>query len=128
MAYDYTDDVAFAVESVAEYGRAVKFKRLAETVDPANPLAGPVAAPALSDPVPAVFVVLTGNNSLGISKRTVDLMKNSEQVALIAPSAIDYAAQTHIVDFDNSVWKIDLIDKFMPGAVPVLYYIGVSRA
>lgn len=128
MAYDYTDDIAFAVESVAEYGRPVRFRKVNTAVDAANPLAGPTAAPVLSDAVPAVFVVLTGNNSFGISKQTVELMKASEQTAMIAPSGVDYEEFTHIVDFDNSVWKIDVIDKLMPGVVPVLYFIGVSRA
>ncbi len=126
MAYDYTDDVAFAVEMVAEFGRAIRFVLLNETVNDADPLAAP-PAPALSAPVPAVFVAPTGVVDLGATATTRDLLKGFEQVAIVAPSAIDYEAAEKVRDHDGSEWKIGRVLKFQPGDTALLYYIGVNR-
>jgi hypothetical protein len=125
--YDYSEDVQFARESIEEYGRDIRFYAASETVDPANPLGSP-AAPANSDTVKAVFVYPTGLTNLGFTASVRELFKTCEQIALIGShDTINYEAQTHVVDFDNSVWKIVRIEKFQPGAVPLLYYIGVTR-
>ena len=126
MAYDYSEDVADVIEAVNEYGRAVQFAKSDETVDEANPLAAP-AALVWSAPVMCVFVAPGGVSNLGASAAIVQLVKDCEQVAIIAPGAIDYETMTHVKDFDNSVWSLARVAKLMPGSVPVLYYLGVNR-
>lgn len=126
--YDYSRAVATATRQINKYGRLVSFRTVGKVVDAANPLAGPVDNPTNTTAVKGVFVELSSLSTLGISKRAAELMKTSEQVLMLAPSAIDYEKQTQMIEADGSVWKIDMTDKLMPGPVPVLYYIGVSRA
>lgn len=127
MAYDYTDDVAFAVEMVEEFGRGVQFVTLSETRDDANPLAGSTTQPTVSDPIPAVFVAIAGLNELGASAEIRDLLKAYEQTCLVAPSTTDYEACQLIRESDGGEWKIGRVLKFMPGDTALLYYIGVNR-
>jgi len=124
--YDYSEDIADVIEAVDEYGRLVMFAKSDSTVDKSNPLAAP-APLAWSSPVKCVFVAPGGVTSLGASAAVSQLVKDCEQVAIIAPSAIDYEAMTHVMDFDNSVWTLTRVAKLMPGNVPVLYYLGVNR-
>lgn len=127
MAYDYTDDVQFAIDSVSEFGRQIRFVTAGGAVDAANPLGAPVPA-VPSSPVSAVFVYPTGVTDLGASKSVMEnLRKTSEQVAIIAPSMIDYEAATGVIDTDGSEWKISAVAKLMPGAIPLLYYVGLVR-
>lgn len=128
MAYDYSEDLAFAVETINEYGRPVSFYKEAKDVDAANPLGAP-EDPTPSAPVKAVFVYPSGVQNLGSFGFLASTFKDFEQVAMIAPSAAvgDYYDQTHLIDFDGSTWAIGKVDKFQPGDTALLYYVGVNR-
>lgn len=125
--YNYAPIVPRVQAKIAQYGRNVSFiKRSVDT--PINdPLAGPQSADIISASVPCVFVPLTGLAELGIKVTKQDAFKTSTQVGLLAPSAINYAEQTFIIDSMGGTWKIDVVDALAPGDTPLLYFIGVSR-
>lgn len=128
MAYDYAEDLAFAQEMIAEYGRAVSLVKLsAPTVDPANPLGGSSVPPLVVSGVMAAFVAPTGLVHLGALKNA-KLLKECEQVALVAANgANEFSDFDMMTDDDGSDWKIATVDEFKPGATALLYYIGVNR-
>lgn len=129
MAYDYTDDIAFAIEMVAEFGRAVSFGKLAEGVNAADPLGAPTsAAPPAVPGISAAFVYPSGVQNLGLRVSSPALFKSAEQIAIVAADGVnDFAAFDMVTDIDGSIWKIVAVDVFKPGPVPVLYYVGVAR-
>jgi len=128
MAYDYSDDVAFALEMISEYGRLVDFHQLSETpVDPDKPLEGN-GAPTTIAGVWACFVEPSSLRQLGIRVTREGVWKDSTQIALVAPDGInDLTDFTSITDSDGSTWAIDATDKLRPGETTVLYFIGVKR-
>lgn len=132
MAYDYSDDVAFAVEMVAEYGRAVSFVKASATVaDATKPLHGPgVGQPPLTVPgIMAAFVEPSSVVKLGASTETTPgLWKKSTKIALVAPDgANDFTTFTAITDADGSGWKIEHVEELKPGDTVLLYFVGVKR-
>lgn len=129
MAYDYSDDVAFAVEVVAEFGRVVTFiKKGAATVTAADALNPVLAAPVEVPAIPAAFVYPAGTLNLGLSAASAALFKASEQIAIVAATPLhDFALFDFIRDFDGSTWKINKGETLAPGNARVLHYIGVSR-
>lgn len=128
MAYDYSDDIAFAVEMVAEYGRPITLTKVARDVDAANPLGTPAAVDTVVADIPAVFVYPSGLVNLGLSVKSRELMKQSEQIAIIAADGANSFDQfTTITDQDGSEWAVMRCEVFKPGPVPVLYYLGVNR-
>jgi hypothetical protein len=128
MAYDYSDDIAFAVEMVAEYGRPITLTKVTRDVDAANPLGTPAAADTVVADIPAVFVYPSGLVNLGLSVKSRELMKQSEQIAIIAADgATAFDQFTTITDQDGSEWAVMNCEVFKPGPVPVLYYLGVNR-
>ena len=133
MAYDYSDDVAFAVEMIAEYGRAVSFVKSSSTPgNPAKPLHGPDPEETPSLVVPGIMAAFVEPSSvirLGAStEQKPGLWKNSTKIALVAPDGTnDFTTFTAITDADNSGWKIEHVEELKPGLVTVLYYVGVKR-
>lgn len=129
MTYDYASDVAFAQEMVAEYGRPVMFlKDDPGAVDAADPLGEPSGDPIEVDNVRAVVVYPSGLVNLGLSVNSRELMKESEQIAIVAPDGVnDFSTFTQMIDTDGSVWAIGKTEVFKPGDTTLLYYIGVNR-
>lgn len=129
MAYDYTSDIAFANEIIAEYGRPISFVKASDgAVDDTNPLAGPVVAtPVRVDNIMAAFVELKSSTSLGLNTREIALFGESTEVALVAPdvAGTNFKDFNFIIDTDGKQWKIEFTYVFKPGLVPVLYYVGV---
>lgn len=129
MAYDYTDDVAFAVEMIAEFGRAVTFVKASATPADANkPLHG-VGAPTTVPDIMAAFVEPSSVIRLGAStEQKPGLWKESTKIALVAPDGTnDFTTFTAITDSDGSGWKIEHVEELKPGDTTVLYYVGVRR-
>jgi hypothetical protein len=130
MAYDYTDDVAFALEMVAEYGRPVSFVKVSGTPgDATKPLHGPTVEPEILPGIMAAFVEPSSVIRLGQStEQKPGLWKNTTQIALVAPvEGQDLATFTTITDSDGTGWKIEHVEALKPGLVTVLYYVGVKR-
>jgi hypothetical protein len=128
MAYDYSDDIAGAAEDIAEYGRPVTFILLQNTAsDPDNPLAD-TSIPPIEVSTFAAFVYPQGTQNLGRSTVDVNRFKEAEQICLVAPDGINDLTQFHFIrDEDGSEWAISGTQALKPGAVDVLYYIGVKR-
>lgn len=130
MAYDYSGDVAFALEMIAEFGRAVTFvKQSATPGDAAKPLHGPSAAPVSVGNVMAAFVEPSSVIRLGQSSETKPgLWKETTQIALVgAVEGHDLTTFTTITDSDGTGWKIEHVEVFKPGPTLLLYYVGVRR-
>lgn len=130
MAYNYSDDVAFAVEMIAEYGRAVTFvKQLSAPANATKPLHGPAAAPVVLSGIMAAFVEPSSVIRLGQSTdQKPGLWKETTQIALVAPVAgHDLTTFTTLTDSDGTGWKIEHVEAFKPGDTLLLYYVGVRR-
>lgn len=130
MAYDYTDDVAFALEMIAEYGRAILFVKQSSTPgNPAKPLHGPTAAPLVVPDIMAVFVEPSSVIRLGAAvNQNPGLWKETTKIALVAPDGTnDFTTFTTITDTDGSGWKIEHTEELKPGDTALLYYVGVRR-
>lgn len=128
MSYDYSGDVAFAQEMVAEYGRLVTLVSDAQEVDAADPLGAPTTDPVEVSDVRAVVVYPSGLINLGLSVRSRELMKEAEQIAIIAADGTnDFSQFTGMIDTDGSVWAVTKTEVFKPGDTAILYYLGVKR-
>lgn len=128
MSYDYSGDVAFAQEMVAEYGRLVTLISDAQEVDASDPLGAPTTDPVEVAGVRAVVVYPSGLINLGLSVRSRELMKEAEQIAIIAADGTnDFSQFTGMIDTDGSVWAVTKTEVFKPGDTAILYYLGVKR-
>lgn len=125
MAYDYTDDVAFARQEIAEYGRPVTLlKQPSGAADPNNPLAGPSGA-VESVPTVAAFVYPTGLTNLGMGTVSVELFKHCDAIALIANIDGHDVSEFDQLDDGDRTYAIDEVKTFKPGDTVLLYYVGV---
>lgn len=130
MAYDYSDDVAFAIEMIAEYGRAVSFTKFSAVPgDPTKPLHGPTEEPIVVADVMAAFVEPSSVIRLGASSTNQPgLWKESTKIALVGQvEGQDLTTFSTIIDSDGSGWKIEHVEELKPGPTTVLYYVGVKR-
>lgn len=128
MSYDYSGDVAFAQEMVAEYGRLVTLTNDVQEVDASDPLGAPTADLVEVAGVRAVVVYPSGLINLGLSVRSRELMKEAEQIAIIAADGTnDFSQFTGMIDTDGSVWAVTKTEVFKPGDTAILYYLGVKR-
>lgn len=132
MAYDYTDDMAFGLEMVTEYGRLVTIQKLAESTSPTNPWEGPGGGSqpiAASHDLPMVFVPPSSASQLGL--RTIDeaLLKRTQQIIIVAPGPnfLTFLGDYNQVEDDGVLWNILWSETLRPGPVNVLYYFGVRR-
>lgn len=130
MAYDYSDDVVFANEMIAEFGRPVTFIKHSGTPgDATKPLHGPSADPL---EVPGIYAAFLEPSSVvrlgqGTDQRP-GLWKDSTRIMLVAPDGTnDFSTFHAIEDSDGSGWKIEHVEVLQPGATIVLYYVGVKR-
>lgn len=132
MATDFTDDIEFAQQEIADNGRAVTLIQFeAAAADPAKPWEGsadPRGNPAASLPLFAVFVQPSSLAKLGKTSISDDLAKRSEQIAMVAPGATaDLTIFNTLQDTDGSFWKISGIEELRPNEQLVIGYVGVSR-
>jgi hypothetical protein len=75
----------------------------------------------------ATFVSPGDAPSLGLKAIDADLLKRCQQICLIGPEAtFDLGTANEVLD--GSVhWKIEFVATLKPGAIVLLYVIGVSR-
>ena len=127
---DYVKMAATALRLVTKYGRSVTLVKFNVTPDdaakPWRGTAHPRQTPEATLALPAVFVDPTSISSLGFAAVVSDLLKNCEQVCLIA-STEDLTGYNEILDTNGVRWKIDKMDKLAPAETTLLYYMGVSR-
>ena len=131
MAYDYAEDIAFAQEVIAEFGRPCTFEIVTSTpADTSKPWNGPAApVAASSSAVPAAFVPVSG---AGLGKQVEEdmLLHRAQQVCLVAPSAaepsFDFAA-CHRVQDGGVSWRVVKAEVFRPGGSALLYALGLAR-
>lgn len=128
MAYDYTGDIAFANEIIADFGRAVSFTKITPaTVDPVNPLANSAGAPVVVSDVMAAFVFPSGDTNLGQMVSNPALFKSCEKIALVAADGTNDFTQFDILTDTDGDYKIETAQAFRPGLFDVLYFIGINR-
>lgn len=130
MAFDYTSIAATAKSLVAQFGRTVTFVELGDVpADPAKPYLGsasPRGAPKQTLALPAVFVEPSSLQALGRGDVSDDFLKRSTQIALVF-SATALEPFDEIIDTDTSRWKIQDLSRLKPGAVDLLWFVGLKR-
>lgn len=129
MAYDYSSDQAGAIEDIRDTGRVITMiKASGVAIDAAKPLHG--SEPPLEVPgVYGTFVEPGSMQRLGTMSTTgPGLWLTCEQIAMVEPiEGQDFTTFTAIRDTDGSTWKIKVVNKLQPGALILLYYVGVVR-
>ncbi|MBA3352278.1 MAG: hypothetical protein H0U23_07625 [Blastocatellia bacterium] len=131
MAFDWSDDIAGALEDIAEFGRVVSFVKFkTTTADPDKPLEGPAApiVEALVTGVSALFVEPSSVVRLGSSTSSEGLWKSSLKIALVGYDGVnDWGIFDRLTDTDLTEWKIQHVDKLQPGSTPILFFVGLAR-
>jgi len=127
MAYNYAPKAEKARKQIEKYGRSVVFVQMMTDRNDADPLAGPLSSPVVSDPVPAVFVYPSGDLNLGISQSKAALFRSCEQMAILGSHDIVYENQTYLTELDGTQWKIEVVDRFQPGDTAILYFVGMVK-
>lgn len=131
---DYARAQATARRLIRGSGRPVDFVKLKTTLaDASKPLDGP-AADTAEDPenrlagVYATFVPLASNVMLGVTSAMVELIKTSEQMALVeVPEGGQDIRDYHVIVDGNVRYKVDRIEALRPGDTMLMYYVGVTR-
>lgn len=125
---EYDASVAVAINLIRKKGRIVTLQKMsAASTDPNKPWKGqgsPVVESSVPE-VPSCFVPHTGSN-LGFISVASELLKRSEQVALVAPIAEGLEVNDRILD-NGVTWKVDWVQVLKPALQTVLYVFGVSR-
>jgi hypothetical protein len=127
---DFAPLLATAQRLISENGRSVTFIRHDETLaDPLQPWLGPAdprATPDASLALDAVFVEPSSAVKLGIASETDDLILNSEQIMIVAPTATDLKQFQEVID-ETIYWKITEMTTLRPGTLAVVSFVGVKR-
>lgn len=136
MAVDYQKAAATALRLINENGRAVTLVKLGQVAaDPAKPWrANPNnrVTPQAEQPATGVFVPASGS-ALGFLSEDNEMVKQSEQILLVAAAGVvGYKVEdfNEVVDPDDAIdtrWRITGVELLKPGAVRILYAIGVKR-
>ena len=125
MAYDYSDDLAFAVEMITEFGGSCTFERLASDVNPADPL-GPSLVASTTVTAPGVGLEVIGNE-FGKYIDLKELVAKHDRVILFPGNATeDYSEYHNLTDLDGKVWKIGKVMTFKPGSLALLHFVGLT--
>lgn len=123
---DYVKLAATAQRLIAKTGRTVTLQRLSsEPGDPDKPWKGPGQPEVVQEKeLKATFVP----PSAGLGRNLVDeeLLKRSDQVALVAPSDINLEVFNLILD-SGVKWRIEWMQTLMPAEQVLLYVFGVKR-
>lgn len=129
--FDYAGLKTTVDELMAEFGRSITLRRMPRTAaDPAQPWRGPADPGTPVDTVlDAVFVPPNtvrqfGLTALGEGTETVDLLRFSEQIVIIAQDE-DIRPNDQIID--GPVWSILGYQVLRPGDTFMLGFLGVRR-
>ena len=129
---DHARFVALAQRLIKENGREITLVRLSgERQDADKPWRGTADVSGGGSSritIYGVFIPPSGVSELGLSIRTIDLLKDSDQVLLCSPGAQEDISEYHQVDDpENDIWSIDHIDILRPGTVTILAILGISQ-
>lgn len=132
MAYDYTDDQAFGVAEIAEYGRQVVIQRYSDQPTDSNAPwdgKGPANQPDQAIPTMMVFVPPSSATALGLRGVDEALLKRFEQIAICPhpPGSTDDLREFDMILDGGQLWRIIWSETLRPGSVNVLYFFGVMR-
>lgn len=125
---DHTEFVELAVELISEEGRLVTLQQVrTNPSDPLKPWKGSNGATDdVATDIPAVFLPVSGTTEFGQDWIDKELLRNCDEVCLIAPGAVEYDVANLLVDA-GVVWKINWIKKLRPATQTILYAMGVAR-
>lgn len=130
--YDYTDDQAFGLEMITEYGRLVKIQKFTKSAaNPTKPWEGRPPAGLVEDEHDVMMAFVPPSSATALGLRGVDegLLKQFEQI-VICPHAPDFPADLREYDMIldlGTKWRILWSETLRPGPVNVLYFFGVAR-
>ena len=120
--------VTLAKRLIAKQGRQVTLQKLSNTAtDASKPwlgAGGQVVAETCN--VFAAFVPYTGND-FGIAVKDEDLVKSTDQMALVAQADVDLKDFTALLDSDGKQFKINWVQVLKPADEVILYAFGVCR-
>jgi len=123
--YDYSDDLAFAVEVITEFGSPYTLTRLDKGVDPDNPLGPSLVANATTNAFGVNIEVI--GNEFGRYINLKDLLAKHDGVVLFpGHTSIDYSSYHLLTDLDTKVWKIGEVMTFKPGNLAILHFVGIT--
>lgn len=126
MAYDYTDDIAFAESVISEFGDVYIFERMDSVIDTDNPLVANAGNPVVFS-IPGVGLEVIGS-SFGRYVDLTDLIKNHDKSILTPGYQLDDIETFHTVtEPGGKIWKIGQVMTFAPADVPVLHFVGLKR-
>lgn len=125
MAYDYSDDLIFAQEEIAEYGRVVDFIPPGVLVDANDPMGGNTT-PAPITRI-AAFVELSSQSLGAYINAQAGLWKECEQVLLVAADGVNDFTTFPLIKDGAKQWKRHIAQEFKPGDTALLYFIGLVR-
>lgn len=75
-----------------------------------------------------ISVPVSSVSEMGFKSTTIDLLKTSERVFIVAPGASGQNLETYnFLEASGIRSKIEVIDKLQPTDVALLYVVGVSR-
>lgn len=129
--FDYAGLKTTVDELMTEFGRSVTLRRTDRTpADPSQPWRGPANPGTPVDlALDAVFVPPNtvrqfGLSALGEGTETVDLLRFSEQIVIIAQD-VDIRGYDQLID--TVTWRIVAYQVLRPGDVYMLGFLGVRR-
>lgn len=125
-AYDYGPIAAKAVELVAKFGSTVTLVNLGATAaDPTKPWASVSTSGKTTKTYSAVRLEPTSYAQLGLKIDTLDFLKQSSAVYIIA-TGDDLTGYHKLIDADGVTYSIMGLTQMKPGATTLLYYLGVG--
>lgn len=126
MAYDYSDDLAFAQTVIAEFGQLFTFEKLGETVNPVDPLGPSLEAPVTFQ-LAGVGIEVIGT-SFGRYVDITDLVKTHSRVILTPGyAAQDIETFALVTDAAGEAWAMGEVMSFTPGDTRLLHFIGLNK-
>lgn len=128
---DYNLILAQVNSAINDFGMALTFiKTDGVNVDSDKPWKSDLAGTDEASEYEAVGinVSVSSVSEMGFKSTTMDLLKKSERVFLVAPGTNGESLETYNFLLANGITaKIDVIDKLKPTNVTLLYVVGVAR-
>lgn len=126
MAYDYSDDLAFAQTVISEFGELYTFEKPGLTINPLDPLGPSLDAPVTFQ-LAGVGVEVIGT-SFGRYVDITDLVKNHSRVILTPGyAAEDIETFALVTDAAGVAWTIGEVMSFAPGNTKLLHFVGLNK-
>jgi len=124
---DWTSVIELANRLIERNGRSVMFtKDVHTTPDPAKPWRTTAAVDDVQT-LNAVFV--PDGAGLGFEANDVDLFRDAEQIAIVAPelgAVYDLTEYHQVIEANGREWRFSGVKKLQPGDSILLYIIGMK--